>query len=103
MSGNPSYSASMQWRRMLKLVWAAPCSAVGVMAALVARAFGARMQPHGGTLEVTWRDDVAACGRIASALPFRGVAIGHVILAVTREELAVIRSHERVHVDQYER
>ncbi len=36
-------------------------------------------------------------------LPFRGIVFGHVILAVTREELLSIGPHERVHVRQYER
>jgi hypothetical protein len=40
---------------------------------------------------------------LADALPFRGIVFGHIILAVTAQELERIGSHERVHVEQYER
>lgn len=43
------------------------------------------------------------CGNVINKLPFRGIVFGHVILAVTKEELQQIGPHERVHVDQYER
>ena len=56
-----------------------------------------------GALEVTYRDSVSACGRFARRLPFRGIVFGHVILAVTAEELRYIGAHERVHVEQYGR
>jgi hypothetical protein len=39
---------------------------------------------------------------LARALPFRGIVFGHVIIAVTQQELTVIGRHERVHVEQYE-
>jgi hypothetical protein len=35
-------------------------------------------------------------------MPFRGITLGRVILAVTEEELVRLREHERVHVRQYE-
>ena len=56
-----------------------------------------------GALEVTWCDRLASCGELASRLPVRGIVFGHVILAVTDEDLGTIGPHERVHVAQYER
>jgi hypothetical protein len=90
-------------RRVLKLLWAAPCSLVGLLAALLPLALGGRARWRAGALEVTYRPGAADCGALARALPFRGIVFGHVILAVTREELDRIGPHERVHVAQYER
>ena len=89
--------------KVTKLVWASPCSAVGLALAAFALAAGGKARWASGALEVTYRDCRASCGKLAQTLPFRGIVFGHVILAVTREELATIGAHERVHVEQYER
>lgn len=46
--------------------------------------------------------NVASCGRRASKFPVRAIVFGHVILALSDEELKTIGPHERVHVAQYE-
>jgi hypothetical protein len=86
-----------------KLLWAAPCSVVGLVLAAVVLALGGRARWSAGALEVTYRPRLAACGKLARGLAFRGIVFGHVILAVTHEELQRIGPHERVHVAQYER
>lgn len=93
----------MDWRRLAKLAWAAPCSCVGLLLAVLPLAWGAQARRHSGVLEVTWREHVSACGRVGRWLPFRAITFGHVVLAVTRFELDNMREHERVHVGQYER
>jgi len=99
----PSISARMHWLKLAKLLWASPCSAVGLALAAFPLAAGGTAKWSDGALEVTYRRTEACCGKLARKLPFRGIVFGHVILAVTREELAVIGPHERVHVEQYER
>lgn len=64
---------------------------------------GGRAKRENGTLEVTFRKGLSSCGKSAKSLPFRGITFGHVILAVTEEELECLRAHELVHVRQYER
>ena len=93
----------MQALSLMKRLWAAPCSAIGLVLGAVPIALGGSATCADGVLEITYRDRNAGCGRIARRLPFRGIVFGHVILAVTREELQCIRAHERIHVDQYER
>ena len=93
----------MHWQKAVKLLWAAPCSVVGLLLAAVPLALGGKAVCRGGVLEVTYRQRLAGCGQLARALPFRGIVFGHVILAVTDEELCRIGPHERVHVEQYER
>jgi hypothetical protein len=88
---------------LVKFLWAAPCSAVGIVLTAVLLALGGKARWSSGALEVTYRHSLASCGTLASKLPFRGIVFGHVILAVTREELKTIGPHERVHVAQYER
>jgi hypothetical protein len=88
---------------VLKLLWAAPCYAVGIVLASVLLVLGGKAKWSSGALEVTYRDRCASCGKLAGKLPFRGIVFGHVILAVTDEELRAIGPHERVHVEQYGR
>lgn len=95
--------AALHGRQVVKLLWAAPCSAVGLLLAVVPLALGGKAKWSAGALEVTYRETPAGCGKAASTLPFRGIVFGHVILAVTAEELRQIGPHERVHVEQYER
>lgn len=92
----------MPWLKVVKLLWAAPCSVVGLFLAVVPLALGGKAVCRDGVLEVTYRQRQASCGKLAQALPFRGIVFGQVILAVTDEELCRIGSHERVHVEQYE-
>ena len=89
--------------KFIKLLWAAPCSLVGLVFAAIVLMMGGRAALSRGALEVTYRPSRAHCGPRALALPFRGIVFGHIILAVTAEELASIGAHERVHVEQYER
>jgi len=93
----------MPWLRIAKLVWALPNSLIGLTLAALALLAGGQAVWSAGALEVTHRHRFAECGRLTRALPFRGIVFGHVILAVTREELALIGPHERIHVQQYER
>jgi hypothetical protein len=92
----------MHWLKLAKVLWASPCSVVGLALAAFPLAAGGKVRWSQGALEVTYRQGDAHCGRLARALPFRGVVFGHVILAVTQEELVLVGAHERVHVAQYE-
>lgn len=89
--------------KVAKLLWAAPCSTVGLALTAVLLVIGAKARWASGALEVTYRHSLAGCGTRARNLNCRGIVFGHVILAVTREELRSIGAHERVHVEQYER
>jgi hypothetical protein len=91
------------WFQLAKYLWAFPCSLLGLAMAILPLALGGKARWSAGALEVTYRQSQASCGKLASRLPFRGIVFGHVILAVTEEELQRIGPHERVHVEQYER
>ncbi len=87
--------------------WAAPCSAIGLLAGLAATAlFGARWRRVHGTIEIALPDRSAA-RRDARGLRRRGgslvaITFGHVILGIGAQQLQRLRRHERAHVAQYE-
>ncbi|HEX2546632.1 MAG TPA: signal peptide prediction [Ramlibacter sp.] len=88
--------------RLLRYAWAAPYSLLGLAIGGVGMLFGAKARRHHGVVEI-------AGGRIGKALTglrpfgFSAMTLGHVILAVDRSALAQLRTHEHVHVRQYER
>lgn len=88
--------------RITKIIWAAPGSAVGLFFGAWIVLFGGRARRGPGIIEVTWREDRESCGRLADSLHYRAITFGHVVLAVTGEELQRMRAHELVHVRQYE-
>lgn len=90
--------------RWLGIVWALPVSLVGALFALLARLSGGYYRVVRGVLEVNggWparllRRGFPFCG------PAAAITLGHVVLGVSQEALDKTRSHERVHVRQYER
>lgn len=93
----------MSFLKIMKLLWALPCSLIGLVVTATVLLAGGKARWSAGALEVTYRPSRASCSQWICDLPFRGVALGHVILAITAEELLIIGAHERVHVQQYER
>jgi hypothetical protein len=90
---------------VVKWLWALPASLLGLLAATLGLASGGRVQFVDGVLE--------AYGGFVSWFLQRGMpwmssgaaamTLGHVVLGCDRESLDRTRTHERVHVRQYER
>lgn len=89
--------------RALRYAWAAPCSLVGLLLALAALASGSTARGIEGTLEVAGGRIPQSVSRLPRALRFSAITFGHVILGVSHAALEFHRSHEHVHVRQYER
>ena len=91
-------------RRVLIYLWALPVSLLGILAALIARGSGGRLQQVDGVLESAggWPAWVLRRG-----FPFSGavaaITLGHVVVGVSPEALQATRAHERAHVRQFER
>lgn len=83
-------------------LWAAPCSAVGLAAAVPWLLAGARVRRVDGVLEVAF-SGYPLRQRWVHRLPFSAMTLGHVVLGVSHGELARLRTHEHAHVRQYER
>lgn len=82
----------------LKVLWALPCTLVGLALAALAAPFGAAFAVEDGVLEVA-----LGRGRKPVRPPFDAITFGHVVIGVSRPQLRRLRAHEHAHVRQYER
>lgn len=92
--------------RLLRLpgyLWAAPCSAAGLLISLLAILLGAKAQVRDGTLQVVGGRLAERIARLPTRLSILAFTNGHVIYAVSQTAMDSFRAHELVHVRQYER
>lgn len=89
--------------RLLRYLWAAPYTLLGVALGGVAVLCGARAQVRHGVLEISGGLIGQRMARVPQPFGFSAMTLGHVILAVDRSALTQLRLHEHVHVRQYER
>ena len=85
-----------------KYLWAAPCTAVGVVLGTLLLCAGASVRLQAGVVEIAFRAKARGIAGLVDRLPFTAITFGHVVLAATHNEHARLRDHERVHVRQYE-
>jgi hypothetical protein len=85
-----------------RLLWAAPCSALGLCLGAVVLLAGGRMRWVRGALECSL-GQTSALVRWLSQQPFAAITLGHVIFAPNASDLRRWHAHERVHVRQFER
>jgi hypothetical protein len=83
-------------------MWAAPNTALGIVAGLVILALGGRVGVVNGVAEFQCGGVGRALATRSSPFCFGAITLGHVILGTNHEELALLREHEHVHVRQYE-
>lgn len=88
--------------RILRYMWAAPCTVVGLCLASPALLFRGRLRVAGGVIEVAVSTLVEP-GAVLRLLPFNAITFGHVVVATTEAELHRLRAHEHEHVRQYEK
>ncbi len=89
--------------KFLSILWPLPITLIGLILAAVIRATGGRMEKHGIAFE--------AFGGAASRLLWlmnpwtniQAITLGHIIIARNSAIAEQLRSHEHVHVRQYER
>jgi hypothetical protein len=89
--------------RLLRYLWAAPYTLLGVALGGVAMLCGAKAQRRHGVLEISGGLIGHRMARMPQPFGFSAMTLGHVILAVDRSALTQLRLHEHVHVRQYER
>lgn len=88
---------------LFRLLWAGPCSLVGLMLGTGLLLCGGHCRRIGYTLEFSRFATCTPAGSRWARLPWQGITFGHVILGICAPKLQAIRSHEHVHVRQYER
>jgi hypothetical protein len=89
--------------KLLTYTWAAPNTALGILFGLVFIGLGGRMQVVAGVAEFHG----GSAGRFFASRPhpfcFGAMTLGHVILGTCQKQLTALRTHEHVHVRQYEK
>ena len=85
------------------MLWALPCSAVGVLLGMIVFCMGGSFRCVGHTIEVALSPAQDQVPHWAARLRFAGITFGQVIVGQSHQVLAELRLHERVHVRQYER
>lgn len=90
-------------RLALGLVWALPWTLLGLVMGLAALLTGGGMQRVGRVLEFYGGVLDWLLARVPIAGGAAAMTLGHCVIARTKGDLARSRSHELVHVAQYER
>lgn len=93
----------MRVAALARRAWAAPCSAVGLGLGAFVVLLGGSAERHAGVLEFACPASGPWRHRLERWMPFRAITLGHVIVGIRRDEMALLRCHEHVHVAQYER
>ena len=84
------------------MLWAAPATALGLLLCAVASLFGARMRWVDGAWECCFPSRSVAAQWLARHQRYAAITLGHVIFALSKEDLRCWHAHERVHVRQFE-
>jgi hypothetical protein len=90
-------------RVLFRYAWAFPATAVGLVLAVIGGALGASMAVVDGVLEVAGGRIGPAVSCLSRRSRFNAITFGHVVIGTDHAILARCRTHERVHVRQYER
>ncbi len=87
---------------LLRLLWALPCTVVGFLLGIAVIGIGGSARRVGHTFEVALSVGQESTPLWARRLSFSAITFGHIILGESHEVLALLRTHERIHVRQYE-
>jgi hypothetical protein len=93
----------MKLKIFLRYIWAFPNTAIGLLLLLPSLVFNGKVRRVHGVLEITGRAAAWVLQRIPFSGPVTALTLGHVVLCTDEETLAWWRSHELMHVRQYER
>ncbi|WP_413439301.1 hypothetical protein ACFDAU_07250 [Sulfuriferula sp. GW1] len=89
--------------RLLRYIWGAPCSVVGLVLAAPLLLAGAKAHSVCGVLEIALSQQEKLGFSLLNRLPFCAITFGHVVIGLTEHNLEHLRAHEHEHVRQYER
>jgi len=82
--------------------WAGPNTVLGLLAGVAVLALGGRLRIVDGVAECSGGLLCSLLTSFPGGVRFNAITFGHVILGVSEAALAAARSHEHVHVRQYE-
>jgi len=88
---------------VIRYAWALPATTVGLMLLGMALCMGATIRLVDGVVEVAGGQIARAISLLPRSRRFVAITFGHVIIGIDHAALHRVRSHEHVHVRQYER
>jgi hypothetical protein len=88
---------------VLRYAWALPATTVGVLLSVLALFAGATIRLVDGSIEVAGGRLHQVVLLLPPSARFVAITFGHVIIGIDHTVLWRVRSHEHVHVEQYER
>ena len=88
---------------LFRYAWALPATAAGLLLSAVAMCAGATVRFVDGVMEVGGGQVDSMISFLPPSMRFVAITLGHVIIGVDHGVLGRVRSHEQVHVRQYER
>lgn len=88
---------------MIRYLWTAPITAIGLLIALASRVVGGDLRIHTGVIECWGGFLPALLTHRRAIMHIDAITIGHVVLAVSQSAADRTRTHERVHVRQFEK
>jgi len=89
--------------RLAAYLWTSPNTLVGVALGLAVCSLGGGFRLHDGVAEFSGGRLEILLARVPPRLRFSAITFGHVVIGVSEPVMVAVRSHERVHVRQYER
>ena len=89
--------------KAIRYLWAFPATVVGLVLAAFAACAGATVRRVDGVIEVAGGRLRGIMALLPARARFAAITFGHVIIGTDHSVLHLVRSHERVHVRQYER
>jgi len=92
----------MNVKTFLRYIWAFPNTVIGLMLLFPSLVSGGRVRRAHGVLEITGRAAAWVLQHIPFSGPVTAMTLGHVVLGADEEALEWWRSHELMHVRQYE-
>lgn len=95
-------SVSTKVSRMLRYLWTAPCTLIGLFLAFPLLFFGGSLRVVAGVIEISMSTQ-GKSNAFLRLLPFNAITFGHVVIARTEADLHSLRAHELAHVRQYEK
>jgi hypothetical protein len=88
---------------MLAILWASPWTIFGLMVGLLGLLAGGRVQRMGRVIEFWGGGAAWFLAKFPLVAGANAITFGHTVLARSKQDLDGTRSHELVHVRQYER
>lgn len=95
-------NSPVNFLKLSRMLWAAPCTVLGLMLCAFASLFGARVRWVDGAWECCLPSASVATKWLTCRQRYVAITLGHAIFALSEDDLRCWHAHERVHVRQFE-